>query len=174
MLTGIWSSTKVSPIHSPIFIRLLIIDTNSEFGCYINRHGLPSLNSSIVRWEVKADAFAERWEHILLFSAEFIEIRHKATGRLVQVIEGRHIRLLNIGPPDDMPLIVARLGTKNDQHGQSDELFELLKTSEISTPSITSPTSKDGLWTDWDMWKYLRTAVCAIYLSWIFNYVHWS
>lgn len=140
------------PFNTNIYLVPIQIELHTEFGCYINRHGLPALNSSIVRWEVKVDSFAERWEHILLFSNEFIEVRHKATGRLVQVIDGRNIRLLNVGPPDDMPLVVARLGKKNDQHGQSDELFELLKTSEISTPATaSSPTGREEYWGEWDM-----------------------
>ena len=118
----------------------------------------------IVRWECKATAFAQRSDYVLLFSSEFIEIRHAQSGRLMQVIEGTDIRLLNCGPPENMPLILARLGKTNDETGQSDELFELIKTSPLSSP--TSPSSprrwsggparvnssdRDLLWNEWDM-----------------------
>ena len=66
----------------------------------------------------------------------------------MQVIEGQDIRLLNIGPPDDIPIIMVRSGKKNDSHGQSDELLELLMTSEITTQPGTAVTQEH--WAEWD------------------------
>lgn len=137
-----------------------------DFGCYVGRHGHPTRKAASVRWEVKAVRFAERGMHVLLFSASggFVEVREKRTGRLVQVVEGVDMRLLNTGlvpfgagtgtghaqqhgagsslgeghgegpgpgGDDTVPLLVSRLGKKNDKNGQSIELFELVKTAEI-------------------------------------------
>ncbi|KAI5122312.1 hypothetical protein M0805_002388 [Coniferiporia weirii] len=133
-----------------------------EFACYVSRHGHPTRGAAIVRWETKAMRFAERWEHVLLISTDFIEVRHKTTGRLVQVIEGSDIRLLNVGllsaeasqngsvQPDSVPLLMSRLGRRNDQHGQSVELFELMKTAEITSPISNVPNSEE-YWNGWDM-----------------------
>ena len=142
----------------------------------MNRHGFPSRNAAIVHWECKIARFVERITHVLLFSggtisgpnveveAQFIEVRQKNTGRLVQVIEGDDLRLLNPGIVDPglqfnslgngdslrvsekvqqeldiVPLLVTRRGKKNDEHGQSVELLELVKTSAY--PSSTPSTS---------------------------------
>ena len=92
-------------------------------------------------------------------------MRQKATGRLVQVIEGMDIRLLNagyaasrLGSPnpatspgeeqvtlDGVPILMARRGKKNDAHGQSVELLELVKTTPIST-SPASPVTEREAW----------------------------
>lgn len=138
-----------------------------EFACYIGRHGSPKRNAAIVRWEIKASRFAERREHLLLFSAtgDFIEIRHKASGRLVQVLEGTDIRLLNagiagdgmtqadaeLGPSDSVPILVSRQGKLNDVHGQSVELFELVKTSAIAPTPMRNIPSGEEYWGEWDM-----------------------
>ena len=135
----------------------------SEFGCFVSRHGTPRRDAAIIRWEIKATSFAQRWDHILLFSADFIEVRHAKTGRFVQAIEGREIRLVNSDPTDNTTLLVARFGTKDDKSGQSDELIELVKTTEIASPSATSSvqswpgelsrtsTTDSVLWSEWDM-----------------------
>ena len=135
---------------------------HAEFGCYIDRHGIPLHNGFVVPWECKATRFTERKHYILLFSPEFVEIRHKASGRLVQVIEGQDIRLLNAGianlgavddehnPSETEPILMARLGKRNDVLGQSIEFLELLKTSEIGmtgTPgSPASHTNGASMW----------------------------
>lgn len=83
---------------------------------------------------------------------EFIEVRHVRTGRLIQVIEGRDIRLLNIGNLPNTQLLVARKGKKNDQDGQSDEIFELVKTTELPIAgSNESPTTREDLFDGWDL-----------------------
>lgn len=131
-----------------------------EFGCYVSRHGHPRRGAQFVRWETKATSFARRGEHILLFSSDFIEIRHARTSRLAQVIQGRDIRLLCTGPPETVPLLVARTGAKNDTYGQSDELIELLQTQALSTPAVEleegegappDPASQRMLWDEWDV-----------------------
>ncbi|THH06430.1 hypothetical protein EW145_g4099 [Phellinidium pouzarii] len=131
-----------------------------EFACYVDRHGNASRNSAVVRWETKATRFADRSEHILLFCADFVEVRHKASGRLVQVLEGSDIKLLNSGlpsgvesdgtAPDSVPLLVSRLGGKNDQRGRSIELFELVKTSEIPSPT-SDATRGEYYWNQQDI-----------------------
>ncbi|EJD06594.1 uncharacterized protein FOMMEDRAFT_17102 [Fomitiporia mediterranea MF3/22] len=149
-----------------------------DFACYIDRHGLPRRDAAIVRWEFKAVRFAERQSHILLFSTDFVEVRHKATGQLVQVIEGSDVRLLNAGfsnpnsnsgavqsdnasvvsgddqgtTLDSVPILMARRGKKHDVHGQSIELLELVKTTPIgntTTPVTALPNNQ--VWGEWDM-----------------------
>lgn len=113
----------------------------------------------MVRWEAKAYGFAQRSEHVLLFSSDFVEIRHTPTGRLVQVISGQDIRLLSTGALENTPVLMARTGRKEDELGQSDELLELIQTSEISSPvSENGPPllgrdspSHRRLWDEWDM-----------------------
>ena len=93
---------------------------------------------------------------MLLFSSEFIEIRHISTGRLDQVIEGFDIRLLlhtNLkSKSSDDTLLVAMRGDKDDKDGVSDKIIELVQTSEISAvqaPMTITPTQ--SLWDEWDM-----------------------
>jgi hypothetical protein len=125
-------------------------------GCYITKHGAPSRKCGFIRWEAKVTSFAHRGSHVLLFSSEFIEIRHLTTGRLDQVIEGSDIRLLlhaNMkSNSSDDTLLIAMRGTKNDKDGVSDKIMELVQTSEIGamqTPMTGTPM--EGLWDEWDM-----------------------
>ena len=60
----------------------------TEFGLYVDKHGDPSRPMCIVEWEGMAERVACHPPYILLFDNRFIEIRHVATGRLVQVIPG--------------------------------------------------------------------------------------
>ncbi|TDL16579.1 hypothetical protein BD410DRAFT_822834 [Rickenella mellea] len=136
-----------------------------EFGCYVSRHGVPTRQFSFIRWETKASSFAHRSDNILLFNSEFVEIRNVQTGRLVQVIEGRDIRLLHSGPPAIGPLLIAmRAKSVKDDSGSgsagglsngavSDRIMELVETAEIRTPSALTPASSmDGMmWDEWDM-----------------------
>lgn len=122
-----------------------------EFGCYVTRHGVPCRSFSFTRWECKATAFAHRGAHILLFSPEFVEIRNVATGRLVQVIEGRDVRLLHSGPPVSAPVLIAMRGKTDDRSGLSDEILELVETTAIVTPGTPAPGAVEGIWDEWDM-----------------------
>jgi RHO1 GDP-GTP exchange protein 1/2 len=53
-------------------------------GCYVDKHGRPSRSSGYVRWEARANSFATRGQHLLLFSPSFVEIRLIHKGRLEQ------------------------------------------------------------------------------------------
>lgn len=130
-----------------------------EFGFFVSRHGTPRRDGHFVRWEVKATACANRGDHVLLFSSDFVEVRHTATGRLVEVIPGQDIRLISTGPMDGQSILLARIGKKDDQNGQSDELLELIQTSELGSPlpdgelraqRMPSPSQR-RLWDEWDM-----------------------
>ena len=138
----------------PYCTRLFHRISTTALGCYITKHGEPSRNSGFIRWETKAMSFAHRGSHVLLFSAEFIEIRHISTGRLDQVIEGFDIRLLlhtNLkSHSSDDTLLVAMRGEKDDKDGVSDKIIELVQTSEIAQTPMTS-TPVEGLWDEWDM-----------------------
>lgn len=81
-----------------------------EFGCYVTKYGAPARQSAFVRWETRATSVAFRWPHALLFSPNYIEIRNVESGGLVQVVEGRDLRLLYSGPPYQGPVLAAMRG----------------------------------------------------------------
>ena len=96
--------------------------------------------------------YVHRSDHILLISPQFIEIRQARTGRLVQVIDGRDIRLLNLGILPNTPVLMAKKGKKNDTEGQSDDLFELLQTTDLTVNNHNdSPTTREDLFDEWDL-----------------------
>jgi hypothetical protein len=96
--------------------------------------------------------YVYRSDHILLISPQFVEIRQARTGRLVQVIVGRDIRLLNAGILPNTPILMAKKGKKNDADGQSDEVLELVQTTELATNGHNaSPTSREDLFDEWDL-----------------------
>ncbi|KAF8575974.1 hypothetical protein K439DRAFT_1419330 [Ramaria rubella] len=125
-----------------------------EFGCYVTKHAVPTRKCGYVRWETKATGYAERGLHILLFSPQFLEIRHAPTGRLVQVLEGKDIRLLQSQP--GYPLLIAMRGKKDDKKGMSDELIELVETAPLHTRggrrsgSRHDSSGSGPLWDEWD------------------------
>ncbi|KIY71515.1 Dbl domain-containing protein [Cylindrobasidium torrendii FP15055 ss-10] len=118
-----------------------------SIGYYVDRHGLPVRNCGYMKWETKVQSYAQRGPHVLLVSEEFIEIRLIDTGRIVQVIEGKGIRLLYGGPGQDA-VLVAMKGEHDDAHGVSDKIAELLETSEIQTAHPTSASA--DLWDEFD------------------------
>ncbi|KAI0058174.1 hypothetical protein BV25DRAFT_1891692 [Artomyces pyxidatus] len=120
-----------------------------ELGCYINKFGRPGRSSGYVRWECKAASYVLRGAHLLLFSPEFIEVRNITTGRLVQVIEGHDMRLLDAGISESDMIVVGMRGKMEDKAGLSEALVELVQTSEITrTPG---PGALEGFWDEWDM-----------------------
>lgn len=121
-------------------------------GCYITKHGKPSRDSNFIRWEIKANSFLHRAPHVLLFSSEFIEIRNTGSGRLDQVIEGVDIRLLYTPSSRAVPPLVAWRGEKNDEDGLSEQILELIDTTELTsvTPASGSFAPPD-IWDEWDM-----------------------
>jgi len=128
---------------------LIIYD---DFGCYVDKHGVPTRQCGYIKWETKVVSYASRNGHVLLFSPEFIEVRNSTTGRIVQVIEGQDIRLLYSGPytKKDNPILVAMRGNKDDHNGQSEKIMELLETEAISLMSPVSPVFS-SVWEDWDI-----------------------
>ncbi|KAF8206488.1 hypothetical protein K438DRAFT_1817292 [Mycena galopus ATCC 62051] len=118
-----------------------------SMGCYVSRHGVPSRSSGYIRWECKATSFAARGAHVLLFSSNFIEIRNVLTGLLVQVIEGRDVRLLHVG---DDGILVAMRGEHDDEAGVSEKVIQLQETSEIVAPR-TATMPVPAMWDEWDM-----------------------
>lgn len=106
-----------------------------------------------MRWEIKATSFAHRGTNVLLFSPEFIEVRNVKNGRIVQVIEGQDIRLLHSGPAGSNgdTILFAKRGTKDDKEGLSDNINELVETSELARTPSTSGGPAGNLWDEWDM-----------------------
>ncbi|THV07437.1 hypothetical protein K435DRAFT_710318 [Dendrothele bispora CBS 962.96] len=128
---------------------LVIFDT---MGTYITKHGIPTRQSGFIKWEAQAHSYASRGAYLLLFSPQFIEVRHIMTGRLVQVIEGEDIRLLYGGPTPastDNILVVMR-GNRDDENGLSEKIVELMETSEINDYN-TPTTANPAMWDEWDM-----------------------
>jgi len=120
-----------------------------SFGCYISKHGEPTRKHGFVRWETSIESFVVREPHVILVGASSIEVRHTPTGRLLQVVEGREIRLLQglpKGTGQGAPILVARRGAHNDAHGMSDQLLELVPTAPLEVPSL----DESGLiWEEW-------------------------
>ncbi|KAJ7773279.1 hypothetical protein B0H16DRAFT_1511726 [Mycena metata] len=116
-------------------------------GCYVSRHGVPSRSGGYIRWECKATSFASRGAHVLLFSANFIEIRNALTGLLVQAIEAQDIRLLYTA---DDAILVAMRGEHDDEAGASEKIVDLQETAEIVGPR-TAPVQAPAMWDEWDM-----------------------
>lgn len=109
---------------------------------------MPTRKAGYVRWETKAESYAERGSHILLFSYGFIEVRHIGTGRLVQVIEGNGFRLLQSQP--GMPLLIAMHSNENDLSGIQEELVELVETAPLESPLTSLPPDETNtLWQEW-------------------------
>ena len=124
-------------------------DNYPEFGCYVDKYGRPARLGRYIPWECKASAYAHRGPHLLLFSPGFIEVRDVASGRLVQVIEGRDVRLLHSGLTDTDMLVAGMTGDVEDASGLSEKLVELVQTTAIDTraPIVRA----EQLWDEWDM-----------------------
>ncbi|TFK47790.1 hypothetical protein OE88DRAFT_1705430 [Heliocybe sulcata] len=124
-----------------------------EMGCYITRHGEPGRKAGFLRWETRATSYIHRDDHILLFSTRFIEVRNIHNGRLVQVIEGRDIRLLHSGYRSTDSIVVVMKGDKDDAEGASEKIVQLTPTSELDTPGISRLSSAEdpSVWDEWDM-----------------------
>ncbi|KIL67598.1 hypothetical protein M378DRAFT_9368 [Amanita muscaria Koide BX008] len=131
-------------------------------GCYMTKYGMPTRSAGYVKWETRAQSYAHRGNHVLLFSHQFIEVRDIRNGRIMQVIEGQEIRRLyfnaSIGNKD--PIIVAMKGKTDNKDGASDRLVELKETVELNPSSpLTRHTSAKAstsiaapyLWDEWDM-----------------------
>lgn len=137
-----------------------LFDLVLDLGCYITRRGAPTRSCGYVRWEAKATSFAHVGIHLLLFSPEFVEIRHIQSGRLVQVIEGEDIRLLysEVSPGEKVTLMALRDGT-DDVPGPKDKIVELVETRELKkshslpSPPTASPRSEYTASDIWDMWE---------------------
>ncbi len=111
---------------------------------------MPVRNSGYLRWETKAAAYSWRGDHILLFSAQFVEIRTIRTGKLVQVIESDDIRRVDVGllssDSDETTLITVK--GREEQGLVVDTLQELVETTEIQT---TRSHDAPGMWDDFDV-----------------------
>jgi RHO1 GDP-GTP exchange protein 1/2 len=124
----------------------------------VEKHGVPTRRSGFVRWETKAESFAQRGRHVLLFSPAFIEVREVNTGRLVQVLEGEDIRLLHPGSTSGAGtgagqgvLVAMRSGADTSGKAQVEKVVELLQTAEIVTPGPAPVNVQAELWREWDM-----------------------
>lgn len=139
---------------------------SAEYGCYIDKHGVPTRKCGFVRWEVKASNFIFRSSYILLFGGNFVEIRHAPTGQFRQMLEHKSIGLLEqtgLGG-DSGEFFVVWKGEHNGDHGQSQALVEVLETRELSplisnlervslernTSAVSAAPIVDPLWDEWN------------------------
>ena len=73
-------------------IRLILV--SSEFGVYIDKHGVLTNDHTTIEWEGIAERVSYHHPYVLLFSAGFVEVRHAVTGRLEQIVPGDSMRCL--------------------------------------------------------------------------------
>jgi hypothetical protein len=120
-----------------------------EFGCYIDNDGNPTRSAGYISWECRATAYAHRGPHLLLFSPRFIEVRSIASGKLVQAIGGRDVRLLQSGLTEEDMLVAVMTGGVEDENGLSEKVLELVPTAAIDahTPMVRT----EQHWAAWDM-----------------------
>lgn len=60
-----------------------------EFGLYVDRHGdATSRQVGVIEWEGTAERIAFHPPYVIIFDSRFIEVRHIAQGKLVQIIQG--------------------------------------------------------------------------------------
>ena len=126
-------------------------DHRLVMGCYITKHGKPSRDSNFIRWEIGENSFLHRTPRVLLFS-EFIKVRDTRTRRLDQVIEGMDIRLLYTQSSCAVPPPVAWRGEKSDEDSLSEQILELIDTTELTpaTP-VSGSFAPPDIWEEWDM-----------------------
>lgn len=137
-----------SPWFHPCLFRIPNHATphSTDFGCFITKYGQATRKNGFVNWESKIYGYVSREPNILLIGKSAIEVRHIPTGRLLQIIEGREIRLVQSRARGKGPILIARRGTKDDAKGMSDQLVEL-----IETAPLTDQTSNDFgvIWDEW-------------------------
>jgi hypothetical protein len=84
----------------------------------------------------------------LLFSPRFIEVRSIASGKLVQAIGGRDVRLLQSGLTEEDMLVAVMTGGVEDENGLSEKVLELVPTAAIDAQ--TSMVRAEQHWAEWD------------------------
>lgn len=129
-----------------MLIRSLIYFIFLDFGCYIDKHGKPARSAGYISWECKATAYAHRGRHLLLFSPRFIEVRCIASGKLIQVIEGKDVRLVHSGLTEEDMLVAAMTGDVDDESGLSEKVQELVQTTAIDAQGRV-----EQQWDEWDV-----------------------
>jgi len=66
-----------------------------EFGVYVDRHGdATNRQVGVIEWEGTAERVAFHPPYVVIFDSRFIEIRHIAQGKLVQIIQGTDIHCI--------------------------------------------------------------------------------
>lgn len=123
----------------------LLADT---FGVYVSKHGYLTRGRQYVRWETRVTAFASRPPYVLLFSSEWVEVRHATTGRLEQVVHGTDIRLIQAAQSDGGSLLLAMRGDTDDASGLSDKLMEAVETRPLEI-GRQAETFTDPQWDEW-------------------------
>jgi RHO1 GDP-GTP exchange protein 1/2 len=83
----------------------------------VDKYGDPSRPSGTIEWEGTAERVALHYPYVLLFDSRFIEIRHIATGRLVQIIPGNYIRCVwdGRGPNSNDPFASPGFDTPSQE-----------------------------------------------------------
>jgi hypothetical protein len=92
----------------------------------VDQAGNPARPSYYIEWERKADAFARCGQHLLLFSAGYIEVRDIDTGKLLRMVETRDLRLLRSGSTE-WPKLVAAMTSKGEDGGYTEKVVEVVR-----------------------------------------------
>jgi RHO1 GDP-GTP exchange protein 1/2 len=82
----------------------------------------------------------------LLFSPRFIEVRCIASGKLIQVIEAKDVRLVHSGLTEEDMLVAAMTGDVDDESGLSEKVQELVQTTAIDAQGRV-----EQQWDEWDV-----------------------
>jgi len=136
---GLINTTSIHPI---IYL---------AFGCYITKHGAPTRKHGFIRWESNITSYISRAAspHVILISPTCIEVRHTPTGRLLQIVEGKDIRLMQgFNLKEEGPMLVAMRGEKGGDGAISEKIVELVPTAPLETTGTTM--GEEGLiWEEW-------------------------
>lgn len=126
-----------------------ILVVYDEFGCYVDKHGIPVRSAGYISWDCRATAYAHRGAHLLLFSSNSIEVRSMASGKLVQVVEGEDVRLVHSGLTEEGMLVAAMTGDVEDENGLSEKVLELVPTAAIDAQELVGRVEQ--YWDEWDV-----------------------
>lgn len=122
-MNDIINSGKVKPIE--LFTTksgeyVLIYD---EFGLYINEKGIPLKNANIIKWNHNIISATIDGNHLILFSSNFIEIRNKFNGMLLQILnQNKDLRLISQNCLKDEPILCVERFARS--HGEPYGIFD--------------------------------------------------
>lgn len=132
-----------------------------KFGVYVDRHGILLNDRVAVEWEGVAERVSYQHPYVLLFSANFVEVRHAVTGRLEQIARGNSVRCVWEGndfvagdlapgqPSQDPGILGVTIAPAGLDELAVQCIFTLLPSmrslSPAQTPPLLSPTERPNV-----------------------------